>query len=159
MYIRCSASHPMQLIISAFMHKSIPPVPSPPGLLRGICPPCQSRRWGICKFCTARGPSICCAIPELMTRTQFPIRILLHRRFYWKKSTLAHLSRTRINWRGLLTHVLDFMHAFLHCLSSQNYMAKLEILMWINVFGVLNRISVDIIQRKSFHICKTIHNI
>ena len=33
--------------------------PPPPGLLRGICPPCQSRGGGICKFCTARGPGIC----------------------------------------------------------------------------------------------------
>ena len=33
--------------------------PPLPGLLRGICPPCQSRGWGICKFCTARGPGIC----------------------------------------------------------------------------------------------------
>ena len=46
------------------MHQSIPPAPSPPhppppGLLRGICTPCQSRGWGICKFCTARGPGIC----------------------------------------------------------------------------------------------------
>ena len=32
--------------------------PGPPGLLRGICTPCQSRGWGICKFCTARGPGI-----------------------------------------------------------------------------------------------------
>ena len=32
--------------------------PLPPGLLRGICTPCQSRGWGICKFCTARGPGI-----------------------------------------------------------------------------------------------------
>ena len=32
------------------MHQSIPPAPSPPpGPLRGICPPCQSRGWGICK--------------------------------------------------------------------------------------------------------------
>ena len=30
-----------------------------PGLLRGICLPCQSRGWGICKFCAARGPGIC----------------------------------------------------------------------------------------------------
>ena len=46
---------------SFFMHQSISPAPSfrPPGLLRGICPPCQSQGWGICKFCTARGPSIC----------------------------------------------------------------------------------------------------
>ena len=32
--------------------------PGPPGLLRGIYMPCQSRGWGICKFCTARGPGI-----------------------------------------------------------------------------------------------------
>ena len=41
------------------MHQSIPPAPSPlppaPGPLQGICPPCQSRGWDICKFCTARG--------------------------------------------------------------------------------------------------------
>ena len=44
------------------MHQSIPAAPSPPpppshpsGLLRGICPPFQSRGWGICKFCAARG--------------------------------------------------------------------------------------------------------
>ena len=33
--------------------------PPPRGLLRSICPPCQSRGWGICKFCAARGPGIC----------------------------------------------------------------------------------------------------
>ena len=37
------------------------------------------------------------SISELLTHTQFPIRIYLHRRFYWKKSRLAHLSRTGIN--------------------------------------------------------------
>ena len=37
------------------------------------------------------------SISELLTRTQFPIRIYLHRRFYWKKCRLAHLSRTGIN--------------------------------------------------------------
>ena len=48
----------------------------PPGLLRGICPSCQSQGWGICEFCAARGPGICQpgAIPELLTHTQFPIR-------------------------------------------------------------------------------------
>ena len=45
--------------------------------------------------------------------------------FTWKTSRLAHLSRMGKNWRGLLRHVLDFMHTFLHCLSSQNYIAKL----------------------------------
>ena len=45
----------------AVMHQSIPAAPSgppPPGLLRGICPPCQSRGWGISKFCTVRWPGI-----------------------------------------------------------------------------------------------------
>ena len=47
-----------------FMRQSILPAPNPPPpptpwLLRRICPPCQSRGWGICKFCTARGPGIC----------------------------------------------------------------------------------------------------
>ena len=41
------------------MHQSIPAAPSTPGLLRGICRPCQSRGWGICKFCAARGRGIC----------------------------------------------------------------------------------------------------
>ena len=36
-----------------------PPPPPPLGLLRGICPPCQSWEWGICKFCATRGPGIC----------------------------------------------------------------------------------------------------
>ena len=38
------------------MHQSIPPAPSSPGLLRGICRPCQSR--GGAFHCTARGPGI-----------------------------------------------------------------------------------------------------
>ena len=45
---------------STLMHQSIPAAPSPsPGILRGICPPCQSREWGICNFCAARRPGIC----------------------------------------------------------------------------------------------------
>ena len=44
--------------------------------------------------------------------------------FTGKKCRFAHLSRTGINWRGLKRQILDFMPAFLHCLSSQNYIAK-----------------------------------
>ena len=49
-----------QLLLILFSYASInstcaqPPSPLPPGPLRGICPPCQSLGWGICKFCTAR---------------------------------------------------------------------------------------------------------
>ena len=35
-----------------------PSPPPPPGLLRGICLPRQSRGWSICKFFTARRPGI-----------------------------------------------------------------------------------------------------
>ena len=44
------------------MHQSIPAVPRPSptlGLLWGICTPCQSRGWDICKFYAAWGLSIC----------------------------------------------------------------------------------------------------
>ena len=80
-----AANQPHANLCSQVIHQSIPPAPSPPppplpGLLRGICPPRQSRGWGInlfCKFCTARGPGICQpgANPELLTRTRFSIRI------------------------------------------------------------------------------------
>ena len=69
------------------MHQSIPAAPSPPGLLRGICLPCQSRGWGICKFCTSQAPGIC--QPLAFDHTQFPIRILLHRGFYLKNKQIG----------------------------------------------------------------------
>ena len=49
------------LVIGAFCISQfqLHPVPPPPGLLRGICPPYQSRGRGICKFCAARRPGIC----------------------------------------------------------------------------------------------------
>ena len=128
----------------SLMHQSIPPAPTPPGLLQGICPPPQSRGWGICKFFIARGLGICQprAIPELSnTHAVSYQNVTTQRVLLEKKSRLAHLSRTGINWRELLRHVLDLMHAFLHCLSSQNYyLAKLELSMWINDFWLLNHI-------------------
>ena len=109
------------------MHQSIPaaPSPPPPGLLRGICPPCQSQGWGISKFFAARGPGICQTRGQTRAFNTHAVsfqhittqRILLEKQ--------AHLSRTGKNWRGLWRHVLDFMHAFLQCLSRQNYIAEL----------------------------------
>ena len=62
------------------------PYPSPlPRLLRGIYPPCQSRGWGICKFCAARGPGIC--QPQGQPRAFFQNittqRILLEKQADW----------------------------------------------------------------------------
>ena len=68
-------------------------------------------------------------------------RILLE-----KTSLLAHLSRAGKKCRGLLRHVLNFMQAFLYCLSSQKYIAKSGAIDVIQRFIVkLNQISVDII--------------
>ena len=56
------------------MHQSIPAAPiPPPGQLRGICVPCQSRGWGISKFGTARGSGIC-PPPGLLTLMWFLTR-------------------------------------------------------------------------------------
>ena len=38
------------IFLSTLMHQSIPAAPSPPRLLRGVCPPCHSQGWGISKF-------------------------------------------------------------------------------------------------------------
>ena len=51
------------------MHQSISAAPSPPGQLRGICPPCQSRGRGISQFLATRGPGIC--QPRGQTRASF----------------------------------------------------------------------------------------
>ena len=60
----------------------------PPGLLQGIC---QSRGWGICKFCAAWGPGICQpqgysqAFDTYMVSYQniTTQRILLEKQAYW----------------------------------------------------------------------------
>ena len=69
----------------------------PPGLLPGICPPCQSWGWGICKFCAARGLGIC--QPPGPFLSFWHARGFLSENNYTedltgKESRLAHLSRT-----------------------------------------------------------------
>ena len=133
MYIRCSASHSMQLIISAFMHQSVPPVPSPPWATAGICPPCQSRGWGICKFCTARGPGICqpWAIPELMTRTRSPISIIITTQKVLLEK--KHIGSS-VKDRNKLTRGVKACSQFYACISSLSIKPELH-----------SEISVDII--------------
>ena len=103
----CSRSSSRNLSTSSVMHQSIPAIPSasppPPGLLRGICPPCQSRVWGICKlYCPGAGH-----LPNPGLYSSFwHVRGFLSENNYTedftgKTSILAHLSRTGTNWRGL----------------------------------------------------------
>ena len=60
----------------------------PPGLLQGIC---QSRGWGICKFCAAWGPGICQPLGYFQAFDTYMVsyqnittqRILLEKQAYW----------------------------------------------------------------------------
>ena len=71
------------IVVLPIMHQSIPPAassppPRPPlGLLRGIRPPCQSGGEAFANFALPGGRAFANpgAIPELLTRTQFPIRV------------------------------------------------------------------------------------
>ena len=78
---------------SVLMHQSISPAPSLPP------PPLLGYFGEFVNFALPGGWAFANpgAIPELLTRMQFPIRIQLYTWFYWKKSRLAHLSRTGIN--------------------------------------------------------------
>ena len=88
------------------------------------------------------------SIPELLTRTRFPIKIPLQRGYYWKKKE-GHRALTACS-------------RFYACVSSLLIKIELhretrELSTWTNVFWIANQISVDIIWRTSFHVYKTIH--
>ena len=99
--------------------------PLPRGLLRGICPPCQPLWWGICKFCTARGPGIC---QQQGHSRAFDTHAVSHQDITTQKALLEKKQiDSSVKDRNKLKRVVrvDFMHAFLHCLSSNNlYIAK-----------------------------------
>ena len=116
---------------SFIMHQLIPATPSPPpapppphGLLRGICRPCQSRGWGICKFlCAARGPGICWPLGH--SRAFFT-----HAVSYQNRNTQMILLGKKADW--LICHgqerrgckgmfLILCTHFFICC---QNYIAK-----------------------------------
>ena len=72
--------------------------PPPPGLLGGIYPPCQSRGWGICKFCTARGPDICQPRGHFRafdTQAVSHQNITTQRVLYWKKKRIGSSVKDR----------------------------------------------------------------
>ena len=100
----------------------------PPGLLQGICSSCQSREWGICKFSTARGPGICQprghsrgfdthAVSYQNITTQ---KVLL------EKKQIGSSVKDRNKLKRVEKASSRFYAAFLHCLSSYNYIAKSE---------------------------------
>ena len=140
------------------------PAPPPlPGLLLGIFPPCQYRGWVICKFCSARGSGIC--QPRGHSRA-FDTHAVSYHNITTQKVLLEKKQiGSSVKDRNKLKRVVKACSRFYACISwlfiksSQNYIAKLELSIWINAFWLLNLISVDIIWRTSFHIYKTVHNI
>ena len=145
------------------MHQSIPAAPSPPpGLLRGICPPCQSRGWGICKFCTARGPGICQprGHSQAFDTHAVSYQNITTQKVLQQKKQIGSSVKDRNKFKRVVKACSRFyaMHFFI-AYQARITQRKLELSMWINVFWLLSQVCVDIIWRTPFHIYKTIHNI
>ena len=103
-----------------------PPPPSPPpGVLQGICSSCQSREWGICKFCTARRPGICQlqGYSQAFDTHAVSYQNITTQKVLQQKKQIGASVKDR-NKLKLKRQVLDFMPAFLPCLSSHNYIRK-----------------------------------
>ena len=87
------------------------------------------------------------------------------RRFLSAYNYTEDITRKNADWficqgQGLVKACSQFYVRIFYGLSSQNYTTRnRELLTWINVFWLVNQISVDIFWRTSFHIYKTIHNI
>ena len=87
------------------------------------------------------------------------------RRFLSAYNYTEDITRKNADWficqgQGLVKACSQFYVRIFYGLSSQNYTTRnREPLTWINVFWLVNQISVDIFWRTSFHIYKTIHNI
>ena len=141
----------LYLNMSLLMHQSIPAAP-PPRATAGHLPALSVPRVGHLQILHCPGAGHL-PTPNFWHARSFLSQYNYTEDFTGKTSRLAYLSRTGKNWRGLYRHVLDFMHAFLHCLSSQNYIAKSgaidvnQSFLWL-----LNEISVVIIWRTFFHI-------
>ena len=99
------------IVNNASVNSSCAHPPSPPGQLRGICVPCQSRGWGISKFGTARGRAF--AYPRAFDTHVVSDLKSKHAGFYRKGPTvrrrLDRLPRTGQTCGGFL----DFMHFFI----------------------------------------------
>ena len=119
-----------------------------PGLLRGICPPCQSRGWGISKFCTVRGSRICQPrgyhrafdTHVVSYRNITTYRILLEKQADWL--ICQGRDKTVEGCKGMSSILcIHFSIAY----QARNYMAKSEAIDANQRLWLLNQVSVDII--------------
>ena len=151
------------------MHQSIPaassthPPPLPPGLLRSICPPFQSRGWGIYKFCAARGPGICQPggdSPAFDKRAVFNQHI----------TTQRILLGTKADWLICHGHAkikevckgMFLILCMLFFIAYQTGITGSEIRSYrceSTFFGYWIKFLLILFEKHSFHIHKTIHDI
>ena len=131
------------------------PPPPLPGLLRSICPPCHSRGWGICKFCTARGPGVCQPWDHFWA---FDTNAVSYQNRTTQKVLLEKTQiGSSVKDRNKLKRVVKAcsrlcMHFFIAL--SQDYIAKLELSMWINVFGYWIKFLLILFEEHSFILIK-----
>ena len=92
-FVYCNASRKRNASVNSSCAR---PPPPPPGYCGAFALLFSPGGGEFANFAPPRGRAFANhgAIPELLTRTRFPFRIQLHRGYYWKKSTLAHLLRT-----------------------------------------------------------------
>ena len=84
----------------------------PPGQLRGICVPCQSRGWGISKFGTARGSGIC--LPPGYWHAHVVSDSKSKHGGFYRKGPVVRRRLDRLPRTGQTCGVfLDFMHFFI----------------------------------------------
>ena len=77
----------------------------------------------ICKFCAAWGPVICQprGQPRTFDRHAVSYQNIPTQRILMENKQIGSSAKEK---EKLSRHVLDLMHGSLHCLLSQNYIAK-----------------------------------
>ena len=110
--------------------------------------------WAFANFALSGGRAFANpgANPELLTRTRFPVRIQLHKGFYWKKKRIGSFVKEAKQ----LKRFVKACFAFLHCWQARITWRNRELSTWINGYWI--KFLLSIIWRTSFHIFKTIHN-
>ena len=130
----------------AIMYQSIPAAPSPPpplGLLQGIRSPCQTRGWGICKFCAARGPGIC--QPRAFDTHAVSDQNITTRRILLEKHADWLICQGREKLKRFVKACSRFNACISSLLSKPDYIAKLgSYRRESTFFWLLNKVSLDI---------------
>ena len=140
------------IFLITLMHQSIPAAPSPPRLLRGVCPPCHSQGWGISKFSLPGDQAFANrgAIPPSFWHARgFLCEYNYTEDFTGKTSILAHVKH-RKKLKRVVKACSRFCSRFYDFIAFQARITKRN---W-----VLNQISVDIIWSTSFHNYTTIQS-